>query len=1166
MSGDTVSEAQLLTESDESIAKRRGKKRSSRHDLPETLGRYVPERCLGEGGFGVVYRASDPALSRDVAIKLPHAGLGQNVASESVREKFAKEARSAAKLRHPNIVAVFDYGFSDQGAYIVYEFVPGRTLEDWIKDSDQTIGLTKSIEWVAILADALSYAASELIVHRDIKPANIMIDSHGRPQIMDFGLAVALDEGKAKTGGKIAGTPVYMSPEQARGETHLGPATDQYSLAAILYQLVSGVRPVQQSGMAAVAEVAQRTGPPTEPLCGVPADLRSIILKAMHRDPQQRYVDCDEFANDLRAFTEGYPVAANPSSVPRRLMMWSARNRSTAASLIVVLLLLLGITAVSTFAAWTLDRALAEKNQALAGKQAALERASASEAKAIKERSNAEAAEKLANENKRRAQEKEQETREALDQVLAKEQQRKEAELQAQQEKERRLQADEVAESTKGQLLALEEVSRSLRYAEWLTKSANAIARGETSLAIQILSQCESADRGWEWNWLKQNAGMRRDFEPVVDEIPAPLIHDFIPPASFRNRKGFQLYQPVKIDQYVSSDWQAPGSMLISDDRSFGVITRTLRPRVVTGASDDARLRILSAFDFRTESALDICNNVVLDSGITLISNEFVAVITQVTPPGKDQEGQKAYEIWSVVGTPIRVLQLPIASDGFIPSAVYLPSRRSIVIASESDQLTTFDTLTESITNDVHIDFSIPSGPKAIERASDETIILCSTGRQLYFIDSQSGEVTSGDVWKEDVSPDGDILWDQTKRFVSFHSPGKLRAPMTDPDSPPTLSSDWHVIDVSRGEVLATLPMPMSQYGRESGTIKKGDRNVTVQFANRQALPIVGLAVSSDGNRIAVKDASGGIWAWQRKAGIGLEIEQHNFNGVITQAEVFSDGLIGTDGVELKLEYQDRSPLGNGMMHRVQKLRRNLGGRIIDLAADPLSDRIASLDENGYVTVFKDRRRLPGVPQIPGAVCLEFAERGSDLLLGTNRGQLITVDSDSGQVLREHPAHNGVLTHIESIPDERMVVTTGDDRMLRCWDAETGLPITIPDVFTEQRVVSMCYEREQRTLIVCGNRSIALYRCTRSGFDKICDEVAVSHSVRQACLFDEGNRILVVGGRSASVLRASDGARLFAFPQQDLGIVAVSQSDGNPWLLLTSGTSICFRVQNHSSQ
>ncbi|MEM0927454.1 MAG: serine/threonine-protein kinase, partial [Planctomycetota bacterium] len=180
--------------------------------VPKRIGRYEAKRRLGQGGFGMVFAAHDPILRRDVAVKLPYTGEAKRVrGKEAIHAGFEKEARAAARLRHPNIVAVFDHGQSDLGVFIVYEFIPGKTLEE-VLDANE-VNQDEGVELVATLADALHYAAENGIIHRDIKPANVMIDESGRPQLMDFGLAEAASDGKALTGGKIAGTPIYMSPE-----------------------------------------------------------------------------------------------------------------------------------------------------------------------------------------------------------------------------------------------------------------------------------------------------------------------------------------------------------------------------------------------------------------------------------------------------------------------------------------------------------------------------------------------------------------------------------------------------------------------------------------------------------------------------------------------------------------------------------------------------------------------------------------------------------------------------------------------------------------------------------------------------------------------------------------------------------------------------------------
>ena len=201
---DTVDVARLST-SDTRSDGREAPESSQERPLPSKIGRYVPSRELGQGGFGVVYLAQDPVLCRDVALKLPYFKHGERGAKTNTVKaaRFTKEAQSAAKLRHPNIVGVFDQWRRQTGPFIVYEYIPGRTLEHEL--AERKYSETEAVQLITILADALAYASENEIVHRDIKPANIMIDLNGRPQVMDFGLAESMHDGKATTGGKIAG-------------------------------------------------------------------------------------------------------------------------------------------------------------------------------------------------------------------------------------------------------------------------------------------------------------------------------------------------------------------------------------------------------------------------------------------------------------------------------------------------------------------------------------------------------------------------------------------------------------------------------------------------------------------------------------------------------------------------------------------------------------------------------------------------------------------------------------------------------------------------------------------------------------------------------------------------------------------------------------------------
>ncbi len=244
-------------------------------DGPYRLGRFELLEELGAGSFGNVFRARDTELDRIVAIKvLRSSSLG----SEQETERFLREARSAAQLKHPHIVALYDTGRTADGVfYLVTEYVPGETLEQHLQKT--RIEPQAAARFVSAVAEALHYAHCQGVIHRDIKPANLMLDADAQPHIMDFGLAKReADEATMTQEGDVMGTPAYMSPEQARGEGHHVDAnTDTYSLGAVLYELLTGERPFQGNRrmiMLAVLEEEPRS--PRKLNDGIPRDLDTI--------------------------------------------------------------------------------------------------------------------------------------------------------------------------------------------------------------------------------------------------------------------------------------------------------------------------------------------------------------------------------------------------------------------------------------------------------------------------------------------------------------------------------------------------------------------------------------------------------------------------------------------------------------------------------------------------------------------------------------------------------------------------------------------------------------------------------------------------------------------------------------------------------------------------
>ena len=279
---------------------------------PQTLGRYQLERVLGKGAMGIVYEALDPKLHRKVAIKTILISQLDEETAKDFSMRFVREAHAVARLNHPNIVQVYDFGEEGDIAYLVMEFIRGNELKSTLT-TGQLFDRKECVRIMCELLDALDFAHEAGVVHRDIKPANVMLDSQGRTKLTDFGVARVTDADRTHAertqAGTMVGTPAYMSPEQIQGQ-RIDRRTDIFSAGIILYQFLTGQKPFTGEGAWTVAKKIIQEDPPMPSSLNVAVspEFDRVVAKALAKNPDQRFATAREFAVALRRAAEGKPA------------------------------------------------------------------------------------------------------------------------------------------------------------------------------------------------------------------------------------------------------------------------------------------------------------------------------------------------------------------------------------------------------------------------------------------------------------------------------------------------------------------------------------------------------------------------------------------------------------------------------------------------------------------------------------------------------------------------------------------------------------------------------------------------------------------------------------------------------------------------------------------
>jgi serine/threonine protein kinase len=264
------------------------------------IGRYELMEKIGKGGMGLVYRGRDTVIGRIVAVKMLVSDID---VSEETRERFFREARSAGQLMHRNIVTIYDFGEENGRAYIVMELLTGESLAGLLARNDHQ-PLERQIEMMTRICEGLAFAHSRGIVHRDVKPANLFMTVDGQLKVLDFGVA-RIASSKLTRSGLIVGTPDYMSPEQVMGKV-VDARSDVFAAGAVFYQLLGGRKPFEAKRLPQVLNNVMKENPPPLSEDQAPAELAAIIMKALEKDPAQRYQHMVEVLASLTRFKQGW--------------------------------------------------------------------------------------------------------------------------------------------------------------------------------------------------------------------------------------------------------------------------------------------------------------------------------------------------------------------------------------------------------------------------------------------------------------------------------------------------------------------------------------------------------------------------------------------------------------------------------------------------------------------------------------------------------------------------------------------------------------------------------------------------------------------------------------------------------------------------------------------